>query len=86
MKRSHPIEITEYAEAQRLERKPTFNWRAPFVIKKRERIISLGKKRNAQYLKKDESLALPCPRMLGRHIISIKLMARHFGPMLFQER
>ena len=62
LKESHPIETAEYVHAQGLMREPAFNWWAPHVLKKRERIISLVKKRSVGYLKKNEKFGIRIPR------------------------
>ena len=61
MKESHPIECTEYDGAQDLQSEPTFNWLVNYVLKKRERIISLVKKRSARYLKRNEKFGIALP-------------------------
>ena len=45
LKELHPVECSEYAVSQGLMNEPAFNWWIGFVLKKRECIISLGKKR-----------------------------------------
>ena len=62
MKESHPIETAEYAVAQEIDREPAFNWWVPHVLKKRERIISLVRKRSARYLKKTHKFGIRLPK------------------------
>ena len=62
LKESHPIKTAEYAHAQSLMREPVFKWWAPHVLKKRERIIALVKKRSVGYLKKNEKFGIRIPR------------------------
>ena len=62
LKESHPIETAEYAVAQGLEQEPAFNWWVPHVLKKRERIISLVRKREARYLKRNEKFGIAVPK------------------------
>ena len=51
LKSTHPAEVAEYAVSQDIADAPAFNWWVPYVLKKRDVIISLVKKRNARYLK-----------------------------------
>ena len=61
LKESYPIECAEYAVAQNLQAESAFNWWIIFVLKKRERIISLAKKRNARYLKRNQKFGIDLP-------------------------
>jgi len=61
-KESHPVKIAEYAVAQGLEQEPAFNWWVSHVLKKRERIISLVRQREARYLKRNEKFGIAVPR------------------------
>ena len=47
MKETHPVEVAEYAVAQGIDHEPGFNFWVNHVLKKRERIISLVRKRSA---------------------------------------
>ena len=62
LKELHPIETAEYDMSHGLEFEPTFNWWVPFLVKKRERIISRVKKRSARYLKRDEKCGTALPK------------------------
>jgi hypothetical protein len=59
---SHPIETSEYAKIIGDDHEPAFNWWAPHVLKKRDRIISLVKKRNPQLLKKTHKFGIEVPK------------------------
>ena len=52
LKESHYIETEEYDHLQGISHELAFNWWAPHVLKKRDRIISLVIKKNRRYLKK----------------------------------
>ena len=54
LKELYPIKYAGYAVAQNLQSEPAFKWWVGCVIKKRERIVSLVKKRNARNLKRNE--------------------------------
>ena len=58
LKESHPVETAEYAHRQGISHEPAFNWWSPWVLKKRDRIISLVRKRNPRYLKKTHKLGI----------------------------
>ena len=47
LKESHTVETLEYAVAQEIDHEPAFNWWVKSSLKKRLRIISLVKKKNA---------------------------------------
>ena len=41
LKESHPLEAAEYVATIGIDHEPAFNWWVPYVLKKRDRIISL---------------------------------------------
>ena len=59
---SHPLETADYAVSQSLERESVFNWWVLFVLKKRDRIISLVKQRSVRYLKRNEKYGINLPK------------------------
>ena len=62
LKESHPVETAEYAMTMGIDHEPAFNWWVPYVIKKRERIISLVKKRQTRYLKRTHKFGIAVPK------------------------
>ena len=58
LKEPHPVETAGYAVAHNIGHKTAFNWWVHTVLKKRLRIISLIKKRNARYLKKTHKFGI----------------------------
>ena len=58
LKESNPVKTAEYAHHQGISHEPAFNWWAPSVLKKRDRIISLVRKRNPRYLKKTHKFGI----------------------------
>eukprot|EP00980_Cylindrotheca_fusiformis_P014246 scaffold3766_cov80-Cylindrotheca_fusiformis.AAC.1 len=40
LKESNPVEVAEYAVANKIEEEPAFKWWVPYVLKKRNRILS----------------------------------------------
>ena len=61
MKESHPIKNEEYSHLQGIYYGPALNWWAPHVLKKRDRIISLMRKRKPRYLKKTHKFRIEVP-------------------------
>jgi len=61
LKESYPLQVAEYAVAQGIDTEPAFNWWVPFVLKKRERIIKLVKRRQARYLKRSFKFGIEVP-------------------------
>ncbi len=51
LKEYHPIETAKYAKILGIDHEPAFNWWVPHVLRKRDHIISLVRKRNPRYLK-----------------------------------
>ena len=62
LKESHPIETAEYAKILGIDHEPAFNWWVPHVLKKRDRIISLVRKRNPRYLKRTHKFGIELPK------------------------
>ena len=58
MKGTHPLECAEYAVSQDLADEPTFNWWVPWVLKKRQHIISKVKTRYDRYLKRNQKFGI----------------------------
>jgi hypothetical protein len=50
LKESHPIEVAEYAKILGIDHEPAFNWWVPHILKMRDRITSLVKKRSPRSL------------------------------------
>ena len=61
LKKSHPLEMAEYAVMQGIDHEPTFNWWVPQVLRLRKRIISLVKKWKMSYLKKNLKFGIEVP-------------------------
>ena len=62
LKESHPIETAKYAKIIGIDHEPAFNWWVLHVLKKRDRIISLVKKWNPQFLKRTHKFSIEKPR------------------------
>ena len=62
LKESHPIETAEYAKILGIDHEAAFNWWVPHVLKKRDCIISLVRKRNPPYLKQTHKFGIELPK------------------------
>jgi hypothetical protein len=62
LKESHPIEMAEYAVTHGIDHEPAFNWWVKHFLKKRDRIISLVKRRNTRYLKRTHKFGIELPK------------------------
>lgn len=62
LKESHPIEVAEYAKILGIDHEPAFNWWVPHTLKKRDRIISLVKKRSPRFLKRTHKFGIEVPK------------------------
>eukprot|EP00804_Cyclotella_cryptica_P021846 CCRYP_000810-RA/>CCRYP_000810-RA protein AED:0.27 eAED:0.27 QI:0/0/0/1/1/1/2/0/468 len=49
---SHPLQVAEFAFAAQIANEPEFNWWVNWVLKKRDRVISLVKRRSARHHKR----------------------------------
>ena len=59
LKESNPIEVAEFAIAQGINDEPAFAWWVPYVLKRRERIVSMVNKR---VLKRTHKYGIRVPR------------------------
>jgi hypothetical protein len=62
LKESHPIETAEYAVSRKIDHEPAFKWWVQHFLKKRDRIISLVKRRNTRYLKRTHKFGIEVPK------------------------
>jgi len=62
LKESHPLETAKYAMTIGIDHKPAFNWWVPYVLKKRDRIISLVWKWTTRYLKRTHKFGIEVPK------------------------
>jgi hypothetical protein len=58
LKESHPIETATYAKILGIDNEPAFNWWVPHVLRKRDHIILLVRKRNPRYLKRTHKFGI----------------------------
>jgi len=58
--------MAEYAVTMGIDHEPAFNWWVPYVLKKRERIISLVKKRQTRYLKRTHKFGIAIPKIVDK--------------------
>eukprot|EP00804_Cyclotella_cryptica_P003812 CCRYP_018937-RA/>CCRYP_018937-RA protein AED:0.24 eAED:0.24 QI:0/0/0/1/0.66/0.5/4/0/462 len=60
--KSHPLQVAEFAFAAQIADEPAFNWWISWVLEKRDRIISLVKRRSAWYRKRTHKYGIEIPK------------------------
>ena len=65
LKEAYPVAVAEYAVAQGIDDEPAFNWWVHHVLRKREHIIALVKKRSTRFLKKTHKFGIEVPRSVA---------------------
>ena len=65
LKECYPVQVAEWAVASQQDDEPAFNWWVHQVLKKRDRIISLVKKRQTRYLKKTHKFGVELPKSVS---------------------
>ncbi|KAL7536195.1 hypothetical protein ACHAXR_006978 [Thalassiosira sp. AJA248-18] len=58
LKESHPVVTAEFAVCQDISHESAFNYWVPYVLKKRDRIISLVRQRKTRYLKRNQKFGI----------------------------
>ena len=64
-KECYPVETAEYDTARDLADEPAFNWWVNQILKKRDRIIYLVKRRNTRYLNKTSKYEIELPKSVA---------------------
>jgi len=67
LKESNPLQVAEYAVANKLVEEATFAWWVPFVLKRRERIIG---SLNSRYHKRSHKFGIEIPKTV-KHALEI---------------
>ena len=67
VKEANPVELAEYAVAAKIDDEPAFAWWVPYVLKKRERIISKAK---AKYWRTTHKYGVRLPKSV-KHALQI---------------
>jgi hypothetical protein len=62
LKESHPTETAEYALTKGLDHELAFNWWVPHVLRKRDQIISLVRRRTTCYPKRTHKFGIEIPK------------------------
>jgi hypothetical protein len=65
IKEAYPVAVAEYTVEQGIDNDPAFNWWAHAVLRKREHIIALVKKRTTRFLKKTHKFGIEVPRSVA---------------------
>ena len=61
-KEFYPVQTAEYSVTNDIDTEPAFNYWVPDILKKRDIIISLVKKRKTRYLKKTHKFGIEMPK------------------------
>jgi len=69
LKESNPIDVAEYAKANKIDDEPPFKWWVPFVLKKKDRIISKVK---SKYWRTTHKFGIELPPVEEAHAIDAK--------------
>lgn len=62
VKESNPVELAEYAIANKIAAEPAFTWWVPYTLKKKERIIAKIKTR---YFRREQKFGIPLPKSVA---------------------
>ncbi len=62
LKEYHPIDTAKYAKILGIDNEPAFNWWVSHVLRKRDRIVSLVRKQNPRYLKRNHQFGIELPK------------------------
>jgi hypothetical protein len=62
LKNSYPVETAEYAISNQINTKPPFIWWVPYVLRKRERLISKVEKGKTQYWHHTHKYGIELPK------------------------
>jgi Reverse transcriptase (RNA-dependent DNA polymerase) len=62
LKESYPVEIAEYSVANRISEEPAFAWWVPYVLRKRNCIISKVKQSRSKYLQRTHKFGFRIPK------------------------
>mmetsp|Transcript_8647 Transcript_8647/g.12593 ORF Transcript_8647/g.12593 Transcript_8647/m.12593 type:complete len:946 (-) Transcript_8647:1039-3876(-) len=65
MKDAYPVEVAEYATMASIAHEPTFKWWVPYVLKKRDRIISKVAKGKAKYWTRTHKYGIELPKTIA---------------------
>jgi len=65
MKDAYPIEVAEYAVSHSIDKEPAFKWWVPYVLKKRERIISKITKGKGKYWSRTHKYGIELPKSVA---------------------
>ncbi len=76
LKESHPIETAEYAVTKGLNHEPAFNWWVPHVLKKRDQIISIVRRRTTRYLKRTHKFGIDIPKTVKEALALMAIPSR----------
>ena len=85
-KECYPVETAEYATARDLDDEQAFNWWVNQILKKRDRVISLLKRRNTRYLKKTSKYEIELPNSKAdAYLIDNRNGNTHWDKAIYKE-
>jgi hypothetical protein len=58
------LKVAKYAKILGIDHEPTFNWWVPHILRKRDHIFSLVRKRNPGYLKRIHKFGTELPKTI----------------------
>jgi hypothetical protein len=62
LKESHPVQTAKYAKTAGIDHEPAFSWWTNDVLRRREQIISLVRKRETLYIKQTHKYGIEVPK------------------------
>ena len=78
--------MDEYATAHDIADDPEFNWWVNQILEKRDRIISLVKRRNTRYLKKTSKYGIGLPKFVDDAYLIDKKNVTPIGLTIYPRR
>ena len=69
LKESHPVEMAESAKSRGIDNEPALNWWVHRVLKKRDHIISMVKKRQTRYLKRTHKFGIEILKSIDEALV-----------------
>ena len=83
VKESNPVQMAEYAVANKLVEEPAFRWWVPYTLKKRDRIIKAMGKR---FHRKLEKFGLKVPRNMKEALEIDRETGTAFGRRQYKKK
>ena len=78
MKQSYPVQVAEYARANRIDDEPAFAWWTQFTLRKRDRILA---KTKTKYWQRTHKFGLRIPKTVAKLRRLMQRMSTPYGGM-----